>query len=183
MPPQPTLHTRRLLLRPFRTEDGSDVRRLAGDPAVAADATAIPHPFEEGMAEAWIASHAPAFEAGAQAVFAITLREDGALVGAAGLTLDRDHRHAELGYWVGRPYWGGGYATEACEALVRYGFEALDLHRIHGNCLRRNPASARVMRKLGMVYEGCLRQHVLHRGVFEDVEVYGLLKADAACEA
>jgi RimJ/RimL family protein N-acetyltransferase len=179
MSPQPTLTTHRLLLRPFRTEDGPDVKRLAGDPAVAADATAIPYPFEDGMAEAWIASHARAFEAGTQAIFALTRREDGALVGAAGLTLDPGNRHAELGYWVGRPYWGGGYATEACEALVRYGFEALALHRIHGNCLRRNPASARVMRKLGMVYEGCLRQHALHRGVFEDLEVYGLLKAEA----
>src|SRR5687768_2821431 len=115
MSPQPTLSTRRLRLRPFRTEEGPDVKRLAGDPAVAADATAIPYPFEEGMAEAWIASLAPAFEAGTQAVFAVTRREDGALVGAVGLTLDPVNRHAELGYWVGRPYWGGGYATEACE--------------------------------------------------------------------
>lgn len=176
MSPQPSLSTPRLLLRPFREEDAASVQRLAGDPAVAADATGIPHPFEDGMAEAWIASHAPAFEAGTQAVFAVTRREDGALVGAAGLTLDTANRHAELGYWVGRPFWGGGYATEACEALVRYGFEVLGLNRIHGNCLRRNQASARVMRKLGMRYEGCLRQHALHRGVFEDLEAFGILR-------
>jgi RimJ/RimL family protein N-acetyltransferase len=87
-------------------------------------------------------------------------------------------RHAEMGYWVGAPYWSQGYGAEAAAAVVRYGFEALDLHRIHANHYTRNPASGRIMQKIGMQHEGRMREHALHWGQFEDIELYGLLRPE-----
>jgi len=93
--------------------------------------------------------------------------------------IEPDHRRAELGYWVGVPYWGNGYATEAARAVVKYGFGTLGLHRIFASHFANNPASARVLRKIGMRYEGRLRGHVLKWGEFLDLEMYGMLASDA----
>jgi RimJ/RimL family protein N-acetyltransferase len=83
-----------------------------------------------------------------------------------------------LGYWIGKPYWSKGYCTEAGKEMLRYGFIVLGLNRIHASYLSRNPASGRVMEKLGMIHEGTRRQHVLKWDVFEDVELKGILKKD-----
>ena len=115
-------------------------------------------------------------EMGTSARFAITLREDGQLCGGVGLRIDKDHQHAELGYWIGVPYWGRGYATEAAHAAVQYGFESLKLHRIYASCVTENTASSRVLQKVGMQYEGCQRSHISKWGKFYDLDLYGLVK-------
>ncbi|MBL0170331.1 MAG: GNAT family N-acetyltransferase [Gemmatimonadaceae bacterium] len=173
----PTLRTRRLILRPFTLADAPAVQRLAGAPEIYSTTRTIPHPYEDGMAEAWISSRADAFAAGQAASFAVTL-EDNTLVGATGLNLEPADHRAELGYWIGVPYWGHGYATESAEAVMAFGFESLQLHRIHACFLRRNPASGRVMEKLGMQYEGTRRQHEVKLGVHEDLVHYGILRTD-----
>ena len=76
------------------------------------------------------------------------------------------------------PYWKQGYCTEAARAVLRYGFETRGLNRIGARHLARNPASGRVMQKLGMHYEGTRRQHVLKWGVFEDIVLYAILKSE-----
>ena len=88
------------------------------------------------------------------------------------------HQRAVVGYWIGCEYWNNGYCTEAAGEIVRFGFEELGLNRIVSSHLTRNPASGRVMQKIGMKYEGCSPQQVRHRGRFEDLERYGLLRAD-----
>lgn len=158
--------------------DADDVQRLAGDRAVADTTLNIPHPYEDGRAEKWISNHADWFDCGEQAVFAITLQAGGSLIGAIGLRLRREDAKAELGYWIGREFWNQGYCTEAAEAIVRFGFEQLDLHRIYAHHFSRNPASGRVMQKLGMTHEGHLREHVRKWDDFEDLELYGLLKSE-----
>ena len=173
-----TLHTQRLILRPFEIADARDVQRLAGDQAIAATTLNIPHPYEDGMAEQWIATHQPQFEAGELANFAIVLRATRELVGAIGLVINRRFDRAELGYWIGRPYWNQGFCTEAGRAVLRYGFTELHLNRIHAYHLSRNPASGRVMEKLGMTREGLLRQHAKKWGNYEDLVEYGLLRQD-----
>lgn len=175
---QPVLTTARLSLRPFTLADAATIQRLAGDKEVASTTLNIPHPYEEGLAEQWISTHQAQYEQGLAAIFAITLRAEGTLIGAIGLGFNRSHEQAELGYWIGKPYWNRGYCTEAARAVVQYGFETCSLHRIHASHLRRNPASGRVMQKLGMRREGILRHHVKKWGVFEDLEVYGILKSD-----
>lgn len=172
---QPTLSGARLVLRPFTAADAPAVQALAGAPEVASTTLTIPHPYEDGVAEAWIESHAPGYAAGTQATFAIVERAAQELVGATGLAIKPAHARAELGYWIGVPFWNRGYATEAAAMILRFGFEELGLHRIHAQHFVRNPSSGRVMQKLGMSYEGRLRQHLRRWGVFEDVEQYGIL--------
>jgi ribosomal-protein-alanine N-acetyltransferase len=179
---QPTLRTTRLLLRPFGMGDASVVQRLAGAAAVADTTQNIPHPYEDGLAEAWIASHEPAYTRGERVVFAIT-EQDGNLVGAINLNLRQEHHRAELGYWIGEPYWGRGYATEAAQAIIEYGFTTLALNRIVATHLTRNPASGRVMQKAGMRHEGVQRQHVYKNGRFEDLESYGIIRGAALVPA
>jgi RimJ/RimL family protein N-acetyltransferase len=178
MKQQATLQTERLILRPFAMADARDVHRLAGDRAIADTTLNVPHPYQDGMAEQWIATHQPEFEAGELANFAVVLRGTGELVGAIGLMIHRRFDRAELGYWIGRPYWKQGYCTEAGRAVLAYGFTELNLNRIHASYLSRNPASGRVMEKLGMTREGVLRQHVKKWDRFEDLELFAILKQE-----
>ncbi|MCI0571644.1 MAG: GNAT family N-acetyltransferase [Myxococcaceae bacterium] len=173
--PRPTLHTPRLTLRPFALPDAADVRRLVGEYDVARDTLAIPHPYEKGMAERWISTHESAFERGEELIFAIALRDSDALRGAIGIRLAPVHAHGELGYWVGKPWWGQGLATEAARGLLDHAFGTLGLARVWAQHFSRNPASGRVMQKLGMRHEGHLRQHYCRFGERLDVDVYGLL--------
>jgi RimJ/RimL family protein N-acetyltransferase len=183
---EPTLHTERLVLRPFVVADAPAVHALVAAREVADTTLNIPHPYPDGAAAEWIATHAAASAAGAAATYAVTesvrdqagLPAAGPLVGAVSLVVDRRHDNAELGYWIGVPFWGKGYCTEAARAVVRYGFEVLGLHRVHAMHFARNPASGRVMQKLGMRLEGCRREHVRKWDGFEDVALYGILVSD-----
>ena len=177
---QPTLQTMRLLLRPFALSDAADVQRLAGAWEVADMTLNVPHPYEDGMAEQWIGGHSERSAAGSVVTYAITLQENEALLGAVGLTGMPVHRRAELGYWLGVPYWNWGYMTEAAGALLRYGFTEMGLHKITASHFARNPASGRVMQKLGMSEEGLLRQQVRKNDDFEDLVLYGLLAEEWA---
>ena len=175
---QHTIQTQRLMLRPFTLKDVPDVKRLAGDREIAATTLLIPHPYEDGMAQEWIKTHPKTFQEGTAVNFAIALRESGELCGAIGLGINKKNNNAELGYWIGKPYWGKGYCTEAAKAVLQYGFEVIGLHRIQATHFSHNPASGRVMQKIGMSYEGCLRQDTWKWEKFEDVELYGILKSD-----
>ena len=174
----PTFETERLILRPFRLDDAPELQRLIGDRDIAATTLNIPHPYENGMAEEWIGKHQERFDKGEGVSFAITHREEGFFIGGMGLHINKEHENAELGYWVGKPYWNKGYCTEAAQAVVRYGFEVLGLNRIHVAHMRRNPASGKVMQKIGMKHEGCSRQHIKKWGKFEDIESYGILRGE-----
>lgn len=175
---QPTLQTQRLILRPFTVADAPDVQRLAGEYEIAAMTLLIPHPYEDGMAQEWIQTHAKEFEEGTAVNFALARRDSGELCGAIGLGIDKVNHNAELGYWIGKPYWGQGYCTEAAKAVLQYGFEVMGLHRIHSLHFSHNPASGRVMQKIGMSYEGFRPQHTRKWGKFMDVVMYGILKSD-----
>jgi [ribosomal protein S5]-alanine N-acetyltransferase len=178
MKQQPTLQTNRLILRPFELTDAKEVQRLAGDRALADTTLEIPHPYEEGIAEKWISTHRQKFENGEMVNVAIILLETEGLIGAMGLTIVPRFERAELGYWIGKPYWGNGYCTEAARAVLEYGFTTLKLNRIHAHHFKRNPASGRVLEKLGMVHEGFARQHVKKWDIFEDIVLYGILKSE-----
>ncbi len=174
----PTLETERLILRPFDPRDATEVQRLAGDRRIADTTLNIPHPYEDGMAEKWISTHEGAFEKGERLTLAITRKANGHLIGAISLMrIFKDHQ-AELGYWIGKPYWKQGFCTEAAKAVLRHAFTQLDLIRIHASYITRNPASGRVMQKLNMKHEGTLRQHAAKWGKCEDLAVYGILKEE-----
>lgn len=167
--------TARLRLRAFALADAPAVEALAGDRRVADTTTTIPHPYPAGGAEAWIALHGPAWDSGAGVTYAITDAGDGTLLGAVALTITPAHAVAELGYWIGVAAWGRGYATEAAAALCDLAFGTLGTHRIQARHYVRNPASGRVMQKLGMRHEGTLRDAVRKGGRFEDLALYAVL--------
>lgn len=173
-----TLATERLCLRPFVLSDAPDVQRLAGDREIAEMTLRVPHPYPDGIAEKWIESQPENFAKEKSASFAVVLLEDHQLIGAAGLEIRREHDRAELGYWIGKPYWGRGYGTEAAAAVLDFGFNDLNLNRIQAHHFSKNPASGRVMQKIGMTREGALRQAVKKRDQHLDVELYCLLKSE-----
>ena len=171
----PTLQSTRLLLRTLVLSDALDVQRLAGDRDVASTTSHIPHPYGDGMSEEWISSR---LAAGEQAVFAVARQSDHAFLGVIGLILNQTDSNAEMGYWIGKPYWNQGYGTEAAGAVLKYAFEQLGLNRVFAAHYRRNLASGRIMEKIGMTYEGRLRQHLKKWDNFEDMEYYGILKSE-----
>lgn len=173
----PELQTSRLRLRPFRDSDVPEIVRLAGRAEIAATTLHVPHPYGRPDAEAWLATHATSAADGTAFIFAIATREE-RLVGAIGLHLVPRHRRAELGYWTGVEHWGRGYATEAGAATLDFGFGTLDLNRIEAHCFLDNPASSRVLEKLGFRSEGILRHHVVKDGVPRDGRLYSILRSD-----
>jgi RimJ/RimL family protein N-acetyltransferase len=192
----PILTTDRLILRQFSPGDASRIHQLVNDKEVAYTTHYIPYPYPAGAAEEWLKEHERLVRIGQAVVFGVCIASKSPsasrlnveskavnqtrplLIGTVGLAIDDlDHR-AELGYWLGREYWGRGYGTEAVAAAIDYGFDELGLHRIFATHIRRNVASARLLKKVGFEREGVLRQHARKWGVFEDVICYGMLATD-----
>ena len=174
----PTILTERLVLRPFTDADAAAVHRLAGDRRIADTTLLIPHPYSEGAAHGWIATHEASWELGRGLTLAIARRTTSELLGAIGLNLAPEHHSAEMGYWIGVPFWGQGLCTEAARAVVEHGFNHLELHRIHAYHFARNTASGRVLEKAGMTREGFRRGALLKWGRYEDITLYGILRED-----
>ncbi|PDW05128.1 GNAT family N-acetyltransferase [Candidatus Viridilinea mediisalina] len=174
----PTLDSVRLRLRAFNLSDGTAVERLAGDFAIADTTLTIPHPYPEGAAATWIATHSEWAQCGKRWEWAITERNTGELLGAIGLSQERQHQRGELGYWMGQPFWNQGYTSEAAAAVLRHAFTTLGFNRIFAHHFARNPASGRVMQKIGMRLEGCQRQHIRNRDRFEDLVHYAILREE-----
>jgi RimJ/RimL family protein N-acetyltransferase len=175
---EPRLETERLLLRPPTLADAAVITRLANDKEVADGVLSIPHPYTQEDAEAFITRAQESLINGDGYVFAIIRKADQTFLGCMGIHPQYEHKQAEIGYWFGRAYWGQGYATETGKRIVQFGFEALDLNRIHARHFTRNPASGRVMQKMGMRYEGTLRQEILKNGEFLDTACYSILRSE-----
>lgn len=172
---QPYLTTARLVLRPHHEGDIPALVTLAGDSRIAATTGTVPHPYTADTARCWLATHAPAWNDGSQVHYAIIEREGKALRGT--LSLRRDGvGTANLGYWIGVPYWGQGFATEACAALIAFGFDHWSLAAINGRHLLENPASGRVLRKNGFVPQGQTRMLFPTREREETLATYQLTR-------
>ena len=176
--PTPTLSTARLRLRPVVDSDAEDLFALHSDAYVLRfwDAPAW---TEIARAERFIASSRRLAEEGTGARLVLERASDGAFLGWCGLSSwNADYRSASLGYCLGQAAWGHGYATEAAGALLRWAFDTLDLNRVQAEADTRNPASARVLEKLGFLREGTLREDCVVDGVVSDSWVYGLLRRE-----
>ena len=178
MNPPPDLFTPRLRLRPFTQDDAAAVQTLAGNPAIAEMTLNIPHPYPDDAAAQWISTHPENWELAHSVTYAITLRDHDTLIGCISLGFHPRQQMAEMGYWLGQPYWNQGYATEAAQVMLHFGFTTLKLNRIYAYHLPRNPASGRVMQKMGMTYEGLLRQAAKKGDTFEDLILYAILRED-----
>ena len=174
----PTIDTGRLRLRELAAADIPEIVALLAEPAIAEMTLNIPHPYHEPDAVYWLNSSSQGFQSNEQYVFAVEQRATGEFMGGIGLTLLPRFDRAEAGYWLGRPFWGQGFATEALRALLGFGFDALALPKIVATHLTKNPASGRVMQKAGMRWEAEIPQHVKRAGHYHDLMQYQLLRTD-----
>jgi len=146
----PVLETERLVLRSPCLADVKAIAALANDRRIAENTLRIPHPYRLADAEAFVA----AANGGEQeTVFLTTLRQDGSVLGACGIAM-LDGKTPEIGYWLGVPYWGNGYATEAARALIDYAFTQHDHQQLVAGARVSNPASRRVLEKCGFQWTG-----------------------------
>jgi RimJ/RimL family protein N-acetyltransferase len=172
------LNTSRLILRPLCRDDIPQLLPLIGAREVAATTLRIPHPYTEEDALNFLEYSDAVWEKRQGARFGIFRGDGEQLCGGIGLDANLNHNHAELGYWIGVPFWGCGYCTEAACEVLKFGFETLRLHRINAGHFSNNPASGRILQKLGMKYEGTHREHILKWGEFLDVAVYAMLERE-----
>lgn len=169
------LVTERLLLRRFRMADAEKVAAICDDMDVYRRTLALPHPYTGECARAWIAGHDGNFRDGTFFDFAVCGRQNGELYGCVGLVHNVKEGNAEIGYWVGKPYWNRGIATAAARALIDWAFTVKRYHKIAGRHFATNPASGRVMDKCGMVREEYMKEHIFRAGRYEDVVCYGII--------
>jgi RimJ/RimL family protein N-acetyltransferase len=174
------IETARLVLRAPREADAKAIKSMINDRRIAENTARIPHPYTLKDAKAFIAA------AAGQPLFVITLA-DGRIVGGCGIsTLRADG--PEIGYWIGIPYWGNGYATEAARALIDHAFGDLDYEELRAGARVSNPASRRVLEKCGFQWTGVVLQRVvainssapsdrfrLDRGLWESLRSWGKL--------
>ncbi|MFD0713426.1 GNAT family N-acetyltransferase [Paenibacillus sp. GCM10027626] len=173
-----TLYSKRLMLRLLEAGDAAEIEQIAGDKEIAETTLAIPHPYPAGASSAFIRRRQAAAAQGDGYSWTIRLKESGRLLGIIGLRIDKQHHHAELGYWIGKRYWGQGYCTEAAERVAAFVFEQLKLNKMFAAAMIKNPASSKVMEKIGMRHEGIFREHVYKDGQYEDLTYYSLLRSE-----
>ncbi|MDP2412016.1 MAG: GNAT family N-acetyltransferase [Pseudolabrys sp.] len=179
----PVLETKRLILRAPRLEDTKPVAALANDRRIADNTARIPHPYKASDAEGFITG---ANKADGEAVFLITLRDD-TVIGACGIVPQEPT--PELGYWLGVPHWGQGYATEALHAAIDYAFTDLGHDALQAGARVTNPASRRVLEKCGFQWTGVglyrirainssapIDRFRLERGIWSALKTWGRMK-------
>lgn len=178
----PELSTERLQLRRLELADAEAVFDYASDPEVARHVTWPAHRTVADSVD-FIRHALERYEAGGVAPWGMVLKPSGQLIGTCDYTRWLpQHACAEIGYALSRAYWGQGLAPEAVGALIRFGFSRMQLNRIQAMCMAQNLASERVMQKVGMQYEGTLRQYLLVKGNYCDLKVYSLLRTEWARE-
>ncbi|MFO7622930.1 MAG: GNAT family N-acetyltransferase [Anaerolineales bacterium] len=172
----PVLITERLILRELRRADAADVLVFRGDPIVQKYDDPVIH--SETEAQAFINELHGEYAAKRGINWAVTLSDPGAVVGIFSLHhWDPYHRRAEAGYGLARAYWGQGIGSEALRAILRFGFEQLNLNRIYARTIADNHESVRLLERLGFQREGMFRKHSWEDdGAFHDSAMYGLLQ-------
>jgi len=146
--------TVRLTLRPLRMADAPRVGSFANDPEIARYTANIPYPYPKGLAEVWIAETQRNFSSGTDYALAVAWRDTDALIGVIGLKIEDYAMGGELGYWIARPFWRRGLATEACRAMVVLAFNRMGLPKLWAGVRDGNEGSLKVLRNLGFVDRG-----------------------------
>lgn len=168
-----SIDTQRLLLRPVCLADAVDMFEYASD------AETVRFVFDQHQTlDETKETISHFFMKEPLGKYAIELKEESKMIGTIDIRPDFTHKKSELGYILNRHYWGKGYMTEAAESLVALAFNELGMEKVLAMHDLRNPASARVMLRLGMQHEGVLRHHQFHKGEFVDMAIYGILKEE-----
>jgi len=173
-----TITTERLVLRPFQLADAERVSELCNNVNIYKSTLSLPYPYTIESALSWIPTHEEKSINDSAHEFAITNKITGELYGAMGLFNNRLHNNGEVGYWIGEEYWGNGYATEALKSLINFAFTEKGYHKVYGRFFATNPASGKVMEKVGMVKEGLLKEHILKDNKYLDLVHCGIINPD-----
>lgn len=161
------LETERLILRPITLDDAADLFEYASDP----ENTKMTFPTHKSIDETnWVIANL--FMSAPLGNFAIELKASGKMIGTCDLRINEGEKSAELAYAINKKYWGQGYAPEAAGKLVEFAFETLKIERLWAKFASGNPASGRVMEKLGMTQEGVLHHTKNLCGDFVDQIVF-----------
>lgn len=173
----PQLESERLILNQPNSEDTADLILYLNQTSEFADNTlTMPFPYTEESAQFWLKMIEDGFEKKDAFVFGIRKKENLKLIGGIGLHLVVPHQKAELGYWIAKDFWNQGYATEAAKTVVEFGFRILNLNKIYASHYPHNPASGKILQKIGMQYEATLKDEVLKKEKFLDLIRYSILK-------
>lgn len=148
----PRIETARCLLRLPELDDAPAISRYCGEYDVAKNTARIPHPYPSLGAEMWVLITRAAWTP--QGNQSLTVEHEGAVIGGGGVFRRTPNADWEIGYWIGRPWWGQGFATEIGQALVELGTQTLGASRLIAGHYDDNPASGRVLEKLGFGYTG-----------------------------
>jgi ribosomal-protein-alanine N-acetyltransferase len=174
----PSLETERLLLRKMRMADAQDLFEYASDPDVARYTTWPLHSSLDDS-KAYLRRVLDLYAAHEVAEWGLEHKAGGKFIGTCGyVDWSPYHARAEVGYAMSRNYWGQGLMTEAVRAVFRFGFQRMMLNRVEARCMIENVASARVMEKCGMRYEGILREHMYAKGRYDDLKIYSILRRE-----
>ena len=175
----PELETERLLLRKMRLDDAEAMFAYASDPEVARYVLFETHRSVEDS-ESFLRLALEGYERGDFGGWGVVLKDSGAFVGTCGMDAGYapEHARAELGYVLSREHWGRGLMPEAVRAVIRFGFKRMSLNRVQARCIAENAASARVMEKAGMTYEGTLRESEFIKGAYRDMKLYSILRRE-----
>ena len=172
----PRLTTDRLVLRKLKVSDAQDMFEYSNRRDVTKYLTWYPHP-DLGYTEEYLRYIGQRYATGDFYDWAITLKENGKMIGTCGFTrFDLPNNAAEIGYVLNPEYHGKGYATEAASEVMRFGFEELKLHRLEAKHMIGNDASHRVMEKLGMREEGTFRESYYVHREYRTVTVCSILE-------
>jgi [ribosomal protein S5]-alanine N-acetyltransferase len=172
----PPIATPRLWLRSITLDDADAVFAYASNPLVAQYTTWDAH-RSPADSRGFIRDALDHAQRGEANPFAVTLRDNDRMIGTCGFaSFSATHQRAELGYAIGADHWNNGYVTEACRAIIDHAYRTLPLFRVQASCDVDNPASARVMQKLGMKLEGTFRGYLQLKGRPRDVRYYALLR-------
>ena len=158
------IDTERLLLRSPTVADAPRISELIGSWDIARWLVRVPFPYRVNHAVAWVERSHQERAAAMGWPFIMIRLEDQAIVGSMDLSLEPDRVTGALGYWVGEPYWGHGYATEAARAVIDFAFDSLSLEMMSASALPDNARSIRVLEKAGMSYVDSRPEETIERG-------------------
>lgn len=171
--------TERLILKPYEYAFEDVIYPVVAQREVADTMIMIPHPYPRKAVSQWIEYLHTNAQKGTAYEFAIFLKENPEkYIGNCGLvSISKEHKKAEIAYFIDHNEWGNGYATEAARCILDYGFQQLKLERIYGRCMTRNKASRVVMEKLGFIFEGRFKHDIKKGEVFEDIDYLAIIRS------
>lgn len=173
------IETQRLIIRPYTLKDTDAAWHVLSHPLIYPTTYAIPKNYPRERVIWWIQYVDANIKNGSSYEFGIFDKQTGEYIGNCGIiNILAPHKSGMITYFIDPEKWRNGYATESSFAMLSFAFDILQLNRVGGSCMAINPASAAVMRKIGMIYEGNARQELCKDGVYLDIYHFSILKSE-----